>query len=656
MKNLNLIFSASIFSIVFTFVFWALYHVNQPIDQAFLSSHINEFGIQSSKLQLISYVGLIGVLGIVCLFMLLNTKYIYFSKKPEFSSIYIAIALSLFGVPFIFGEFSKWFVAGFFSAGLMILLALKFSNCLFRKRKHLFPLFFVLTLIYVAFYFVAPIFMPLIVMSGAHFAGVESHYAMTVLPGFDFVCCEESGVVERSNYGVSMFMLAALTYKITSLLGALDNPLIASVRGFQIIAAGLLILAVYLLNKRHFLFISMIALAVTASLNTLGAAVYFPNQSGIRYIPFLVGIILMALEIRRENPRILFLSMVVAILLIMSPETGIALFCGYIVSLVLIKYKPASPYKTVFKTCGLFLVLTMFFFVFLFLFLVPMLYRGTKADLFSFLELFSSGYGGLVSRPSVFAIFVVFFAVIAIVRGVLRAREGNITNVDAFQAGIGMMMLVWLSYYFNRMAEWNLWFQAVLVLLLFAPRINFSSLRMLSRKFQFDSVYLWLAVSLMGALVFSSAGRNLYDSLNYYRFVKSSCNDSLHVVKGFCFAGSDGPEISKQVTFLKNLPGRGDYLIISYMPTQVRLMGFNEGFPWYDLFGEIQRDEDLNLVIKWIETKGPRYIATDDPFSAISVQMPNRSQHLQHIVNSLQSYEKINNDSGWIIYERLASS
>lgn len=214
------------------------------------------------------------------------------------------------------------------------------------------------------------------------------------------------------------------------------------------------------------------------------------------------------------------------------------------------------------------------------------------------------------------------------------------------------MILAWLIYYANRMSETNLWFHALVILLLFTPRIDFSLLRLLSRRFQFARLYVVLALSLVGGLLFWSADRTFWDGLNYYRLFHSSCHDSPGQVKDFCIIGNDRLEISTKIDFLKGIDEKQNYLIISLLPTQIRLMGFNEGFPWYEPFGETPRSRDFDAMTNWIEARGPRYVVTDDPASTAATVMSNRTQHFQRLVNGLKSYRKYKIDAGWIIYQR----
>jgi len=293
MKKINFISgtAALVMSSVFILYIWILYNIKQPINQSILLSQVTEYDIKSTRLQLIAYIGSVSILAISSLFLLLNPKFKFLLKRqPSTLSILFVIVL-IFVAPFPIGEYTKWFRNGFFSTFLILLLAVKLPKWPFVKLSYLYSSLVALTLIYLALYFILPFFTPLIVKGGAGFASMETHYSLTVLPGFDFVCCEKTGMVEQSRYGLSMFMLSALAYKIASIFGAQDTQLFFIVRGYQIIAACLLVFAVFLLNKKYFILISALALTVTASLNTMSRVISYPNQSGMRYIPFLIGIL-----------------------------------------------------------------------------------------------------------------------------------------------------------------------------------------------------------------------------------------------------------------------------------------------------------------------------------------------------------------------------
>lgn len=324
---------------------------------------------------------------------------------------------------FIIVDYSNSFAVGIAFTITLILFSSSFSDPIIILQKFFLWFFLVIVLLYLLLFFIWPFFTPLIATSGARLASFDSHYAMTVLPGFDFVCCNEFGVVERSNYGLSMFLLTAMVHKIAVTLGVQDPTLVLSVRVYQVTTALLLVFAIYLLNRKHFILISAVALAITPSLNTFGEAVYHPNQAGIRYIPFLAGIIVMALESRRRVPRTFLLSTISALLFIANLETGFAVFSGFLVFLILSKYDPNHPYSTIIKELLLFFTSVILIFFITFELFAKGLYRNSSTDLFSFVELFASGYGGLVSKPSVFATIVAFFAVTAVIRGVLRARS-----------------------------------------------------------------------------------------------------------------------------------------------------------------------------------------------------------------------------------------
>ena len=134
-------------------------------------------------------------------------------------------------------------------------------------------------------------------------------------------------------------------------------------------------------------------------------------------------------------------------------------------------------------------------------------YTTTTASPLEFLRLFSSGYGGLVSKLEVFAGLLVFFGAHALIRGAWWAKRGKLTPLRAYQSAVGAMILVWLPYYVNRMNVLNLWFEAVLLILLFAPSLpNYPSDALRARD-RFKVFYVATAFALLAALA-RCVGRN----------------------------------------------------------------------------------------------------------------------------------------------------
>ena len=80
------------------------------------------------------------------------------------------------------------------------------------------------------------------------------------------------------------------------------------------------------------------------------------------------------------------------------------------------------------------------------------------------------------------------------------------------------------------------------------------------------------------------------------------------------------------------------FIVISHPATEVRHLGYNEGFPWYEPFGEVSRIKDLEMFADWINRLGPRYLVFDNPASALSVAVPNRRDHMLAIIEKATTY------------------
>lgn len=640
-------------SILFLVLTWFLEKLHQPIDPSFLQSHILEFAIKSSKAQLISYILLLVTLfAFVVLLLMRRTEALSIVssfKKGINETSAVVLALMFWFTFFVFGDYSNSFAYGFiFCLAIIFYFRAKpehLEAILIKNTK----IYYLVGFIYILVYFFMPFLKPLIINNSFHLVSVNSHYAMTVLPGFDFISGTATGLVEHSNYGLSMPLLTAAAYKgLLSLVGPQEGLLVFVVRFYQIVAVVLVGYAVYLLNRKNFFFVLLLLLFVSYCLNTLGGANYHPNQAGIRYIPFLVGVVLLISEVCKGRSRVIPLGIFAAIFIALSPEIGLTLFAGYGAYLTLLKFDPVKPFSSITKTIGLYVILVISVFLLLSNILVQSFYGESSSDLFYFVRLFSSGYGGRVSELSVFAGILIFFGSYSLMRGAALAKNDRISTLTAYQAALGTMILVWMTYYINSMSEWNLWFQGILLILLFAPNIRTSLQKIVRAEFGFKTFYRITAISLIAALVFLSAERHFLSTINYLK----NAGSDYSLFQNFYCVDPETESSIKKLNQLKNISNKKDYLLISHLSSEVRLLGFNEKFPWYDPFGEIPKERDLDNIIFWINNSGPRYLISENPSSPLSLSVPNRTNHIEKILEGVTAYTQVKDDSNWLFFER----
>ncbi|MGB5694277.1 MAG: hypothetical protein WBM46_01365, partial [Polyangiales bacterium] len=504
---------------------------------------------------------------------------------------------------------------------------------------------------YLVGFVIAPFFVPVPVKDPAHLVELHSHYAMTVMPGVDFA---ETGSIERSNYGISTVWLTAIPFKLLpGLTGGHEASLIFVVRLYQVVAMALIGWSIYLLNRKHWPWIIALALLLTPTLDTFGEALWYPNQAGIRYTPFLIGIIILIRQARAAKTSTAVLGLAGGTIAVLSPACGIAVAAGFGTYLALMNMKPARPIGSALTTLGLFLVVLVCSFALLSTLSLRFFYATPTTSPLEFLRLFSSGYGGLVSKLDVFAGLLVFFGAHALIRGAWWAERGKLKPLWAYQSAVGAMILVWLPYYMNRMSPLNLWFETVLLILLFAPSVPGYPSDALGTRDRFKVFYVATAFALLAGLGAASVGTLFHDAYDYVRLARAGCIGSPSPIPGLC---PQDPAVAEESATILHSLGRierkGDYLVLSHLSSGVRLRGFDEAFPWYEPFGEVARTRDLRMMTAWIDRSGPPHLIIDNPSSMLSASVPNRTRHMADIVKGLTQYKQVGSDPRWLYFER----
>lgn len=505
---------------------------------------------------------------------------------------------------------------------------------------------------YFIFFVLWPLSTPLLIHNAPELRGIDGHYAVTVLPGFDLYCCSGRGA-NHANYGVAMPLLTAFSLKMFSFIGMADTDLVRTVKLNQFIAAFMICVLSYLTNKKNYPYVIALMLALTAfTLSNVGLAVGYPNQSGIRYIPALTALVVLVLELRRINLRLWLLATISALVVIMNPETGMATSVGYVVAIILKNYSPQSPIASIMRTLAQFMGLFVIGLTIGSNVILGMVLKDATGGLFQFVMLFTAGgYGGMVDKPSAVASLIFLVAMTIVLRSVWRAREGTLQPTDIHEAAVGSIMLVWLMYYVNRMAEWNLWFELVLLVLMIAPRLALNNSYLLFRWSEPLGRVSMVVACLIGGQVASSAAQFTPLAKEGIRWQRVGCHEGVSF-DGICLPWLKGTNCDTQMKALTERYSPSDTLVLSGISTYARLRGFNEGFPWYDPM-EVVHKKDVSTIVDWINSHGPKYVIADDPDDEIALASPEHSNQIQSYIPHLRSYREISKESGWIVLERV---
>lgn len=649
--------------LVFTVSLFILHFFRFPLDATILETQVRIINLESTRAQTILYMTLFCSFAVICALTLLFPGVRIIPYKIYSDALIIAIVVIM---AIVLGSWSRQFLLGllFVAGGLTFLrtcwpiidygLWVKFAP---GRIKLIDRLIFWMMIggvgCYIIFFMLLPLSVPLLIHSATELRGIEGHYAVTALPGFDLVCCSGEQKVKHINYGAAMPLLTAASLKLFSFFGMSETDLVRTVKLNQVIAGVLICVLGYLTNKKYYPYVIALLLGLTAfTLSNVGIAVGYPNQSGIRYIPALAALIVLVLELRRLKPRIWLLALAAALVVIMNPETGIATTVGYVVAVILKNYIPQAPIASTSKTLAQFMVIFLIGLIIGSNLILGMILDNASGGLFQFLMLFTvGGYGGMVDKPSTVASLILLLTITIVLRSVWRAREGTLLSTDIYEGAIGSIMLVWLMYYVNRMAEWNLWFELVLLVLIIAPRLAYDNSYLLFQRSAQSGGLSMVVTCLIGGLVTSSVAQFMPMAKEGIRWQRVGCNKEENF-DGKCLPWLKGTNFDSQMKALTEKYSRADTLVLSGISTYARLRGFNEEFPWYDPM-EVVRKKDVHTIVGWINSHGPKFVVIDDPDYEIALASPEHSNQIQSYVPHLSSYYEKSKESGWILLERI---
>jgi hypothetical protein len=172
--------------------------------------------------------------------------------------------------------------------------------------------------------------------------------------------------------------------------------------------------------------------------------------------------------------------------------------CGFGAFLVLTRYNVKRPVLSVLRGIGPFVLLGKAFYLLASLAARQLMAPNAQPASVSSVSNFISGYGGFAVRWAPGMATLVLFAVLAVINAVLRVRSGEATPTVAYQGATGVIMLAWLPYYVNRQSDGNLWFEIVLLALLWAPQLGKLDARVVGTRIGSVAPYTWLAAALVG--------------------------------------------------------------------------------------------------------------------------------------------------------------
>ena len=639
-----------------------LTYIRFELNPEILETHIQALHLQSTKYQRLIYVLIFAFFAVACAAVLLLRK--RFKLSEDFSPF---VMEEFYIVAFTLLYFGRWEKTQAFGFGLGILgfvayrwnekfreFIKKIMKLCVRHDKVLRSLGWFAIIFLVISFWIVPLFSPMFVESLKDLRWIEGHYANTVLSGRDLVLADDVQV-KRAIYGLGMPLLIAAFYKVAYYLGISGVELSDAVKFYQLFSLLLIGTVVFIVNKKNLILGFLLAISLTLyMLSNIAHTIGYPNQSGIRYTPILLGLLIFALELKRQNPRVWISAITSAIVVVLSPETGLALTGGFVVAVILIEYKSSAPLSSISLTVSKFFTVFSFTFVFLFYLIVRPLSETSGGSNFELLWLFGgSGYGGLVNRLSLSAGLIFLIAATTVLRIFVRARDGKLSKMDVWQVAIASVMLVWFYYYINRMAEVNLLFQWVLLVLLLAPLLDLGRFKLESVKPYKARPLELVLFSLIASQLVYSTHIAFSNSRSWFHSYRAGCL-STDQLNGICLPGFGNNAMSKQLTALNEF-SPSNSIVLTGFSTAVRIKGFNKNFPLFDPM-EIALKKDVHKIVDWIESKGPRFILADGPTSSATLASPEHTEQIWLYLSMLKSYREVERRSDWVIFERIRNN
>ena len=623
----------------------------------FLKTQIDLYEIQSSNYQRLSFLVFLISLGI---FITYETKHLDSKYPLRIRAITSKSGIILLASLLIIYLLKNSHQSIFVLVVAVILIFVLQKNRLLSSKLHLLlrsmllynRIFKLILVFYLVAFYLVPLAIPLVTPRIEDLYSFQFHYAVTVLPGVDWF---ENGTAFRFNYGYWLAIAIYTTSSVLQFLSLNNLETFQLVQLYQIIALGCMLLLLRKINKRHFiLYAALLLILITPHFNA--AAIWTPNQGGIRYFPFIIGIYFLRITSRTKKFHISRYALVISLLVLASPEAGIIIGVSYTVYLLLASSSEVSMVRFLVAVLGKLLIYCISF-IMIFAFSVKNI-AGTNLinGLFEFIKQFGSGYGGITNAPHPFACFIVVVSSLKIIMAFTVVPHNGTRNKNAFEGAVATMMLMWLPYYLNRMAPVNLWFEYFLLIVLVASFTKNISGKLLIQRFKksVSDTSVKLVFISMFSLSFVTVTHESRPLLEYYiAHINSGihCDAPYVKITGVCVTGKESQAIQEQITYLNTIEDLGDYLILSRVPVYVRSKGFNQGFPWYDTNTEVLTVDNFTDVTKWIDKNGPTYVLVDDTISYSEFSKKLKIQNLD-IANSLSAYNRTDNIDGWAVYTR----
>jgi hypothetical protein len=421
------------------------------------------------------------------------------------------------------------------------------------------------------------------------------------------------------------------------------------VRLFQVLFMILLFVTTCIYDRsKIFLFTFVTIILVAPFVSTFHRSMYYPNQSGIRYIGILVGLLLLKFVKAGEKSGIA-LGLAASALLFYNPETGIPVGFGLAFRQIVVGLSATQRLLGAVRYAAVFLVglgagaaalLSTVFGL-----------AGYRFENFSpYFDRFAAGYAGLAFHPNPWPFLMLLCGSAVMLQASSRAARGVLSDSQADRSAIGTMLLIWLPYYVNRADWWNLWSLVMLLLFAVADWMTLRRWRVAIERLRRGR--LTLAVAVVAGVAAPFALQNLAETLA----ALSQASPPPASFSGMGVPDDVRAALAEKSAMVKTLSASHRLTYISAVSMLVTLdSGIDSGLAESDVFEETISEADLRKVAAEVLSQDTDLVLFDAPESALSQGLPNREALLDRIKVFLrQAYTVDRTEGGWEIWIRRA--
>lgn len=462
---------------------------------------------------------------------------------------------------------------------------------------------------------------------------IENHYS--AITGLSILLYHGKHLFSETqqSYGI---LFATLSAALQRFFGQWDfGTYIRFVQILQIFFLILVVTTFRLWYRRRVVTIALCILFIVPWIYPGHAAIFYPNQSALRFMNFPLGVLALLLVRRYTLKHMpLLLGSVAGICLLINLETAIVILFGFFV-FVAVTCKP--PYsrnmlRSVLLGCvGIVISLATAALFFRSMFGYWPLPASLK-QIFGPIMSAGNGYSGFGFQLNILALIIATHCVYVLNRSAIARRAGPLSNTLGVRTAIASMVILWFAYFANRPASWDLWSFYYLYAFFLGDFTHRYFFRLRTRSIEYllpsprTAIFLVVIVPIVLFTNIELARYMVqYVKTGIYQYVVSKGGHSnTEILSGIRIHSALSRALRRKADELKDAyQGKGSVIYFTgntfFMPL---LTGHTNSLGKLNPFWSTTTPKEFHRFISEILMKKPRILYFDNPESALAKHFP----------------------------------